>query len=220
MLVPSVSIQRRIPTSRPRSPVRVPLGAPNESEQSNKQSALALLAKPPPRLFSLLFCRGSMPVQVESTTIPVGPGHGLSFSSNACPLPLSPPSLSPFRLEAPLPRSASWRLYPVPPRGASTLFLLSGRAHAPSPKLSRFPRAQTYPTLASWLGRHNSLSFVRASSMLVCNALIFASCLATFSSSASNFDLGTVLSCKCKFRTWLSFGKPEKPSKSISRMTR
>ncbi len=59
-----------MPTSRPRSPVRVPLGAPNESEQSNKQSTHALLAKTPLDYSSLLFGRRSLPVQVESPTIP------------------------------------------------------------------------------------------------------------------------------------------------------
>jgi hypothetical protein len=43
MHAPSISIPRRMPTSRSCSPVRELLGAPHKSEQSNKQSALALL---------------------------------------------------------------------------------------------------------------------------------------------------------------------------------
>jgi hypothetical protein len=118
--MPSVSIPRRMPTSRPRSPVRVPLGAPNESEQSNKQSTHALLAKTPLDYSSLLFGRRSLPVQVESPTIPVGPGSGLSISfiwfhlvkfSVVSSLSVPPRGDStPFRLVATLPHSASWRL--------------------------------------------------------------------------------------------------------------
>jgi hypothetical protein len=47
MHAPSLSIPRRMPTSRSCSAVRELLGAPHESEQSNKQSALALVIQTP-----------------------------------------------------------------------------------------------------------------------------------------------------------------------------
>jgi hypothetical protein len=96
-------------------PIHALLGAPKSSEHNNKQSALALLSKTPSITLSLCLpvCRGSLPVQVESSTIPVGPGLGISIFSCAC-----------LRVFIFILRSASCRLYPVPPCGASILFRL------------------------------------------------------------------------------------------------
>ena len=108
MLLPKVSIPRRMPTSRPRSPVRVPLGAPNEPEQSNKQSTHALLIKTPLGYSSLFFsaaglCRSRLSRRPS-----------LLDPAAASPSPL----LLGYYPRLLVLRSASWRHYPVPPRGA------------------------------------------------------------------------------------------------------
>jgi hypothetical protein len=126
ILAPSISIPRRMPTSRSGLPIRVPLGAPKSSEQSNKQSALALalLAKTPLdypiSLSAAGLCRSRLSRR-QSLLNPAAapPSFLVRVFSGTC-LPLN----SPFRLVAPLPRSASWRLCPVPPQSASTPFRL------------------------------------------------------------------------------------------------
>jgi hypothetical protein len=109
-----------MPTSRSGSPIRVSLGAPKSSEQSNKQSALALalLAKTPLdypiSLSAAGLCRSRLSRR-QSLLDPAAapPSFLVRVFSGTC-MPLH----SPFRLVAPILRSTSWRLYSVPPRGA------------------------------------------------------------------------------------------------------
>jgi hypothetical protein len=101
----------------------------NQNKVTNS-ARLRCSQKNPPRLPSRLFCRGSLPVQVESLIIPVGRGRGLSIwllrvlvlnlrSASRRQYSVPPRGANtPFRLGAPKPRSASGRQYPVPPRGA------------------------------------------------------------------------------------------------------
>jgi hypothetical protein len=113
MLAPSISIPRRMPTSWSCSPVRELLGAPHESEQSNKQSALALLIETPLDYPLAYFAAGLCRSRLSRRQSLLDPATASPSGSNACSSPQSP-----FRLEAPIPRSASRRQYPVPPRGA------------------------------------------------------------------------------------------------------
>jgi hypothetical protein len=81
---------------------------PCTNQNSNKQR---WRCSSNPRLLSRLFCRGFLPVQVESLIIPVGRGHG-------------PPSGSMCR--SPQSRSARDANTPVPPRGHTCSVLPRG----------------------------------------------------------------------------------------------